>query len=115
MQKCKKVKKMPYLITFSWFPLNKAQEVANKYVEVMQKFPPDDTLGTDVVPIASTSNEKGIETIGITEIKEGKLQEAMTRAVNIAVLFYNIEGFNYKIRVYNTVTEGMTALGINNS
>ena len=38
---------MPYIITRCWYPPNKVDEVVKKYLEVLDKFPPDETLGIE--------------------------------------------------------------------
>jgi len=48
-------------------------------------------LATEVVPAAVKSVHEGIKVIGIEEVKEGKLEEALNRTVNMMVMFQNIE------------------------
>jgi hypothetical protein len=103
---------MPYIITTTWYPSDKTTDAANRYFEMLEKFPPDDSLGEQVVPVAVTTTKKGIKTMGITEAKEGKLEEALTRGRNSMVMFHNIEGFEYTIEVYSTISEALTLIGM---
>lgn len=96
----------------SWYPSDKTTETANKYFEMLEKFPPDDSLGETVVPVAVTTTKKGIKTMGITEVKEGKLEEALTRTRESMVMFHSIKGFEYKVEVYSTVTEALGLIGM---
>ena len=50
---------MPYIITTSWYPTHKTQEVAKKYLEMLEKYPPDESLGEGIVPVAVTTNQQG--------------------------------------------------------
>ena len=103
---------MPYIITTSLYPSHKASEVGEKYLEAMKKFPPDGNLGTQVVPAAIKATEQGIKVVGISEIKKGKFEESLTRAVNFMVIFRDIPGFEYTIDTYLTVTEALATLGM---
>jgi len=41
---------MPYLMTTSTYPSDKAAEVAEQYLQAMEKYPNDDNLETDIIP-----------------------------------------------------------------
>ena len=71
-----------YIITTSSYPNDKVKEVANMYVKVVTKYPPDDSLGTPVVPVAVRSTLQGIEVTTVSEIKKGKLEDAIAWAAN---------------------------------
>lgn len=103
---------MPYLITKSQYPSHKAGEAAEKYLEALKKYPIDDKLETELVPAAVKSNSKGIGILTISEVKEGKLDEAYTNKVKFMVLFQGIQGFEYSIDVHMTVVEALGVLGI---
>jgi hypothetical protein len=103
---------MPYLITTSLYPSDKGPQVAEKYLEALKKYPPDENLGTDVVPAAVKATHQGIRVIGITEVKEGKLQEALNLTVNMMVMFQSIEGFEYTIDTYLKVEEALHLIGM---
>jgi hypothetical protein len=103
---------MPYLITTSLYPSEKAPEVAGRYLEALTKYPPDESLATQVVPAAVKSTHQGIEGITISEVQEGKLDAAYARAVDTMVMFQSIVGFVYTVEVYLKVEEAMTAIGM---
>ena len=69
---------MPYLIVTSLYPSDKVTEVTKKYLEAINKFPPDNNLATELVPAAVKGTHQGIQVMGISEVKKGKLEEANT-------------------------------------
>jgi len=101
---------MPYLITTSLYPSEKAAEVGERYLEALPKYPPDESLGKEIVPAAVRSTHQGIKVLGIYEVQEGKLDAAYSRYVNIMVMFHNIVGFVYTIEVFLKVEEAMSAI-----
>ena len=103
---------MPYLVTTSLYPSEKAPEVGAKYLEALEKYPPDESLATGTVPAAVTTTQKGIKVIGISDVKDGKLEEALRRARDFMVMFHSIVGFEYTVRVYSKVEEAMSAIGM---
>ena len=103
---------MPYIISTSLYPSHKASEVAEKYLEAIQKYPPDENLANPVVPAAVKTTGQGIKVIGISEVKEGKLEESLTRIGNMMVMFQSIAGFESSIDIYYTVTEALTMIGM---
>jgi len=102
---------MPYYVITSWFPTNKAVEVANRYLEERKKYPRDRSLGKIVVEAIKPS-ENGIMTIGIMDVKEGKLEEAILRQQNIQVMYHKIEGYRYKIDVWWNPAEALAMIGM---
>lgn len=103
---------MPYLITTSRYPSEKASEVAKKYFEVLKKYPPDENLGNQLVPAAVNSTTQGTQVMGITEVKEGKLEESLTRAANMMAMLISIPGFEYTMDIHFTVTEALATIGM---
>ena len=103
---------MPYIFTTSMYPSDKAPEVAKKYLEAITKYPPDGSLGTQIVPAAVKSTLQGIKTIGIIEVKKGKLEDAITMTENMMAMFFSIQGFEYTIDNYATVEEALKVIGM---
>lgn len=103
---------MPYIITTSLYPSHKAPEVAERYLEAIAKYPPDENLTTEVVPAAVKSIHEGIRVIGIAEVKEGKLEKALARSVNMMVMFQSIEGFEYTTEIHYKVEEALALIGM---
>ncbi len=103
---------MPYLITTMLYPGDKAEEVAKRYLEAITKYPPDGSLGTEIVPAAVKSTLQGIKVMAISEVKKGKLEDAMTRTVNIITMFHSIKGFESTTETYLTVEEALKTIGM---
>jgi len=103
---------MPYLITQTWFPLSKADEVGKKYLEVLEKFPPDESLGKDLIPSAVTSDQNGLTSVSILEVKQDKMFDAFDRAAKSILEFRTIEGYNYNIRFWLTAEEALESIGL---
>ena len=103
---------MPYIVTSSLYPSDKAMEVGKKYLEVLKKYPPDQTLGSELVPAAVKTTEQGIKVMSIVEVKKGKLEEALNRAINEMAMFLSIVGFEYSIDVHLSAAEAMATIGM---
>jgi hypothetical protein len=103
---------MPYVIETVTYPSCKADEVAKKYFEVMQQFPPDDSLGTQVVPVAVTRNLQGIKVIAITEVKKGRLEDLLIRLGNALAMFRTIPGYEAQVETYFTLEEALGTIGM---
>jgi hypothetical protein len=101
-----------YLIVTSTYPSDKVQIVAKRYLEALSKYPPDKKLATEVVPAAVKTTFQGIETIGISEVKKGKLEEAITYIGKMMAMFHDIQGFEYKMETCLTVEEALGMIGM---
>ncbi len=103
---------MPYIMTTSLYPSDKAPEVAEKYLEAITKYPQDENLGTLVIPAAVKATEDGIKVIAIEEVKEGKLEEALVRTAKINVMFHGITGHRYRTDLYLKIEEALDLIGM---
>lgn len=104
---------MPYLISFTQWPTHKTLEVAKKIIESNKKFPPDESLGVNLIPgNAIKVTIEGAKTISVLNVSKGKLEEAYLRSQAIGNLFaMSIEGFEYTIEVWSTVEEAYSSIG----
>ena len=102
---------MPYVLIKSWFPPRKAEEVAKGVMEELKNNPLDRSLGKSLVT-ALKSNENGIASIEIIEVKEGKLEENLSHYSNALLMYQKIEGFRYTIEVWSTIVEAMGMFGM---
>ncbi|MFX0027594.1 MAG: hypothetical protein ACFE8B_00165 [Candidatus Hermodarchaeota archaeon] len=98
---------MPYILVQAWYPTDINTEVIERYLEVLKEFPFDRSLGKETIPVASNTNKNGVEVISVMEVKEGKLEEAWKWAGNRLAPFQNIKGFEYEIRLWSTLAEGL--------
>ena len=104
--------KMPYLIETIWYPSDKVMEVAEKYFEVIKKFPPDGSLGNEVVPGAVTAGQQGIEVMTILDVKEGELEAALERSRKAMAMYIGIAGLEYSIQLRSTIEEALASVGM---
>ena len=64
---------MVYYVVTNWFPGSSSDEVAKVYLEERKKYPRDKSL-LKVVAECIRSDEKGIKTMGVSEVKEGRFR-----------------------------------------
>ena len=104
---------MPYLITFTKWPSDKTGEVIKKSIEANKKFPPDDSLGEDLVPgNAIKATKEGSKTITVFNVSKGKLTEAYFRAQSVGNFYaMAVAGFEYEIEVWSTIDEAYSSIG----
>ena len=103
---------MPYLVSFVKYPSHIASKVAKKYLELLQKFPPDDSLGENIIPSAVKVTDEGIRILGVTRVKKGKFEEAWKLAIEQRAFFIDVEGYESSLEVWATVEEALEALGM---
>jgi hypothetical protein len=102
---------MPYLVTTSYYPSDKAEETAKITLEMIKKYPDDKKLGETIV-FGSTRTPNGIKGLSIREIKKGKLDAAVDFVNKRVAMFYGVAGYESKTEIYSTLEEGMGLLGI---
>ena len=105
---------MPYMVITNWYPSYKLPEVLKVYPEMLKKYPPNvlAELGEYRVEMAGTATEKGLKSMNVFEVKEGKLEEALKTARGALAMFRSIEGYVYTIEVWTTITEGFESIGM---
>ena len=99
-------------MTTTTYPLSEADEVGKKWLEVSKKFPPDRSIAKTVVQAAVKATTEGITVIAISEVKPGKVAEALDLAGKLAVEFGSIKGLNIAIEILSTAVEAMGILGL---
>ena len=101
-----------YIIYSVVYPSHKAKEVAEKYIEMVAKYPTDENLTTEIIPAAVKRTEKGIKVITVAEVKPGKIEEALLYGENGMAMFNDIQGYEYSLDVYLTAEEALATLGM---
>jgi len=104
---------MPYIVVTGWYPTDIAEEIAKKYFEMLKQYPFDRSLGKETIPVAVTTNKNGVKFLSVMDVKEGKLEDALTWASKRMVYFQSIKGYEYKVRVWSTVVEALESVGMN--
>ena len=102
---------MLYMFITAHFPSNKAIEVGKTYLEERKNFPRDRSLGKVVVE-AVKPRDHGIETIGILQNKEGKLEAALKRQQDASAMYHDIDGYEYSIDIYWNAAEALGVIGM---
>jgi hypothetical protein len=99
------------VITFAWYPPILSDQVAQKYLEVLQKYPIPSYVKR-IVPAATSSGKKGIEAITVDEAKEADMGKLLNYMVTAMVEFREFEAFRYEIRVFLTVADALKLIGL---
>jgi hypothetical protein len=76
------------------------------YLEVTEKFPPDESLAKPVAHAVTTS-QKGRQAIRISEVEKEKVGDALEYAERRMFEFRNIEGVTFEIKIWLTVEEAL--------
>ena len=91
---------MVLVLSTTRFPISKAKEVGKRYIEVAKEFPPDRTLEKQILRLAARIIGDEIESIGLSEVKEGKYEEVLKRGMMLQLKFADIEGIKFKNEIY---------------
>ena len=102
---------MVMIMVTTWYPPDKAVEIAKKFVEVMQKYP-QESFEKPLVLAAASSVKDGLRSISITEVEKGKYEEAMDLIARREVEYFGIEGFRFEIETLLTIEEAMPLVGL---
>ena len=101
-----------YIVTETWWPPNKSAEVGKTYVEAMNKFPEDRSLGKTTVQTATWAEKDGIRAIAIFTVKPGKIREALDLHMNRLLLLAAVEGYHFQVNVAYDTVESMPFVGL---
>ena len=102
---------MVLIVTTSWFPIDKANEVAKKYIDVFKKYPADESLGTTLSAAVKVTKE-GIKTIGIAEVVKGKVEDFLAQTIKSQQEYAGIEGLKYEVEIYMDLAEAFAVVGM---
>ena len=102
---------MVLIMVTSWYPPDKATEVAKKYLEVLQKIPYE-SFEKPLVPVGARSVKDGMEVINIVDVEKGKFEEAYNLTVRRLLMFIGIVGFTYEVEMLLTGEEAMPLIGL---
>ncbi len=102
---------MPFIIATSSYPSHKQNDVIKKYLEVLPKYPPDESLGELIAQPVSTG-PNGITVMSIYRVKEGQFEAAYTQFSTQLYEYIEIEGYEYEIRVWATFPEATALAGL---
>jgi hypothetical protein len=101
-----------YIVSEHWWPPGKSEQIGKLYLEAMQKFPDDRSIAKPIIQSAVWTTTQGMHSITVSEVKPGKVREAMDIVSNRLLLIAVVEGFQYQINVAYTLVEAMPFVGI---
>jgi hypothetical protein len=90
---------MPYVVVTGWYPTDIEKEITPKYLEMVKQYPFDRSLGKETIPVAISTNKKGVKALAVIASKR-------------MVFLQSIKGWEYKIRVWSTIGEALELTGI---
>ena len=100
---------MVYVVLRSFYPTNKAEEVLKIFMELVKKYPPDDSIGETLVRGAGRATETGYESMSIYKLKEGQFDNMVKRILGAMSMFNNVESFGWKVEIWATFEEAAAA------
>ena len=103
---------MVLILSTTRFPISKAKEVSKRYIEVMKEFPPDRSLEKVILQLAARVTGNEIESIGLSEVKEGKYEEVLKRSMMLQLKFADIEGINFKNEIFLSGVAAFPMVGL---
>ncbi len=103
---------MPYIISFVKYPSHLGPKLGKKYLEYIQKFPPDNSLGDLIIPSAVKITDEGIRVLSVSRVKKGKFEEAWKLAFDQRAFFLDVEGYEGSIEVWATIGEALASVGM---
>jgi hypothetical protein len=103
---------MVLVMSTSYFPADKSEEVGKKYLEITKKYPPDRSISKPVLRVGVRVTPDGMKAIGISEVKEGKFNEFMKGLYEQVLLWSEIEGFRMDNEVLMSGAEALPLVGL---
>lgn len=103
---------MVIIVSTTRFPVSKAKEVGQRFIEVAKKYPPDKSLEKTILRLATRVIDNEVEAISVSEVKEGKYEEVIKRATEQQILYADIEGMKFRVDTYFSGVEAMPMVGL---
>jgi len=102
---------VPYIFVRTWYPSHKVPEAVKEYLEMLKKYPADESLAEEIIPTAVNTGCEGVISLSVNKVEEDKLGAALKRTGNQMAMFLGVEGFEYSIEIWSTVEEAMAMIG----
>ena len=96
---------MVYVVLKTFYPTHKVEEVGKIYMELLKKYPPDESIAEYVVRGAARPTEKGLEGMTIWKLKEGQFDKFTKHMMSAMAMFNNVEGFGWTVDLWATAGE----------
>ena len=98
---------MVYVVLKSFYPTHKGEEIGKIYMEMLKKYPPDESVAESLVRSAGRPSEKGSEAMSIYKVKEGQFDKLAKNIMGAMSMYNNIEGFGWTVELWATQEEIM--------
>ena len=82
------------------------------FLEVAKKMPLNRDLEKQILRLAVRVNGNNIETVNVTEVKDGKFDEWLARSHKVQMEYFNIEGMHFDLKFYQTGADALALLGL---
>ena len=96
---------MVYVVLKSFYPTHKAEEIMKIFMELVKKYPSDESVAETLIRGAGRPTEKGYEGMSIWKVKEGQFDKLAKRIMSAMSMFNNVEGFGWAVDVWATFEE----------
>jgi len=103
---------MVFIVLEGWYPQKIAPLVGQKYIEVSQKYPLDESLGKIVLPPIFNATRDGIHFISAYECKDDKVKHMILAIAKAMLMYAELEGYHYSMHTYIDSTEAFSLLGM---
>ena len=104
---------MVYVMYTVWVPADKARLFGKKVIEGVGKFPADESISKLILQAAGSSDGM-IKAFAISEVVDGIITEAISRATTLAIFYGEAigEGFKYSVETVLSAMEAMSVIGM---
>ncbi len=103
---------MVLILSTTRFPVSKAKEVSERFLEVTKKFPSDRALEKQILRLAGRITGDEIEVISVTEVKEGKYDEYLELTTKLQLMYADIEGIKFKVDLFLSGVKALALIGL---
>ena len=103
---------MLYVLGIAKFPVSKAKEVSKLWIKEAKENPPDRTISKPILRIAGRITGDIVDSISLTEVKEGKYEEYLKGLTTGLIKYADIEGFEFKHKVYLSAVDTLPMIGL---
>ena len=102
---------MVFIVVQSLYPSTPKMTrlVAQKYLEVMRKYPPESLSKSVFGPILKVV-EEGVHVITAYECRDDKIKDSLMAIAKAQLMMAEIEGYRYWIDLYIDATEAFTII-----
>jgi hypothetical protein len=100
---------MVFIVVESWYPAKLARLVAQKYLEVTQKYPLE-SLGETVFGPILKATKDGVHVITAWECKDDKIKDSLMAIGKAMLMYAEIEGYHYSMETYIDAIEAFTMI-----